>query len=239
MDIYLTYIIIVGSFVSMAGTMFGASLGVLVKNPSNRMLAVITGFAGGIMLSVVVFDLLPEAINNWNLSKALFFSIVGMVIVMAFDSAVGSKKSPYVKAATITSLGLMMHNFPEGIIMGCGFASGTTLGIKMALIIGIHDIPEGMAVAAPLMASKAGKLKIMIYAIFTAIPTLVGALAGGLISNISGNILGCCLSLASGIMLYVVCGEMLPQSSRLWNGRTRTIGVLLGILCGFVITNVL
>ena len=50
----LTFYIIFGSLVSMAGTVTGALLGVLVRNPTKRLLGVINGFAGGIMLSVVV-----------------------------------------------------------------------------------------------------------------------------------------------------------------------------------------
>ena len=44
--------------------------------------------------------------------------------------------------------------------------------------------------------------------------------------------LGACLSFASGIMLYVVCGEMIPESSKLWDGVTSTIGILSGIIVG-------
>ena len=33
----------------------------------------------------------------------------------------------------MAALGIMIHNFPEGIIMGCGFVAGGTLGIKMSI----------------------------------------------------------------------------------------------------------
>ena len=109
----------------------------------------------------------------------------------------------------------------------------------MALIIGIHDIPEGIAVAAPLMASNVKIFKILFYAFITAIPTIAGCLLGAFVSDISVNIMGACLSLASGIMLYVVCGEMIPEASKIWDGITSTLGVLLGIIVGLIITYVL
>lgn len=60
----------------------------------------------------------------------------------------------------MTALGLILHNFPEGILMGVGFQAGNRLGLKMAIIISIHDIPEGIAVATPLIASNEKRVKL-------------------------------------------------------------------------------
>jgi Predicted divalent heavy-metal cations transporter len=220
--------------------MVGASLGVIVKKPSNRFLGGIIGFAGGLMLSVVVFDLIPEAIIKWNFFGTLIFCIIGIIVIAIVDNKINlDNVNKHTKVAFMAALGLMIHNFPEGIIMGCGFAAGGTLGMKMALIIAIHDIPEGIAVSAPLMASSVKVSKILFYAFITAFPTAIGTWVGAYIANISMNILGACLSFASGIMLYVVCGEMLPESSKLWDGITSTIGVLTGIIVGLAIVRLL
>jgi ZIP family zinc transporter len=109
----------------------------------------------------------------------------------------------------------------------------------MAIIIAIHDIPEGIAVSAPLMASKVKVCKILFYAFITAFPTAIGTWVGAYIANISMNVLAACLSFASGIMLYVVCGEMIPESSKLWDGVTSTIGVLTGIIIGLIVVKLL
>lgn len=236
----IIYLIIFACLVSLIGTMTGASLGVIIKHPSRKILGAIIGFSGGIMLSVVVFDLIPEALNRWSFSGTLFFCVLGIALIVVADTKIKMNGVNFhVKVALITALGLMLHNFPEGIIMGCGFAAGGTLGFKMALIIGIHDIPEGIAVAAPLMASNVKICKILFYAFITAVPTVAGCLLGAFISGISVNVLGASLSLASGIMLYVVCGEMLPEASKLWEGITSTLGVLTGVIIGFIITHVL
>lgn len=239
MENNLTFLILAGSFISMAGTIAGAIFGVMMKKPSKKELSIITGFAGGIMLSVVVCDLIPEAINQWNVQGTVLFCILGSGLVLLADSKLNKYQNTQIKIANITALALMIHNFPEGIIMGCGFAAGTSLGIKMALIIGIHDVPEGIAVSAPLLSTGTGKFKIIIYAIITALPTMAGALAGGFVSNISLDVLGISLSIASGIMLYVVCFEMLPESLRLYSFKSSAVGILAGIAAGFIITNIL
>jgi len=235
-------IIILGSLVSLIGTMTGASLGVLIKKPSNKMLSVIIGFAGGIMLSVVVFDLIPEAVEKGGLINAIFFSVIGIITIIFVDGIFDVAKfsnSKHIKVAFLVALGLMIHNFPEGIIMGCGFISGTSLGIKMSIVIALHDIPEGIAVSAPLMASRVKISKILLYAFITALPTAAGVWLGACVGTISYSVLGDCLAFASGIMLYVVCREMLPESSKLWDGVSGTLGILGGILLGLVITSVL
>ena len=237
MNANITYIVIIGSIVSLVGTMIGASLVVIVREPSNKLLGFIIGFAGGIMLSVVVFDLIPESMNKWNFVFTIIVLGAGLIAIIDSKVDIGGTNK-HLKIAFMASLGLMIHNFPEGIIMGCGFAAGGTLGIKMSLIIAIHDIPEGIAVSAPLMASKVKISRILLYAFITAFPTAIGTFAGVYIANISKNVLGACLSAASGIMLYVVCGEMIPESSKLWDGITSTLGTLCGIILGLVIVQV-
>lgn len=238
----MEFIIIVGSFVSLIGTMVGASLGIVYRQPSQKFLGAIVGFAGGLMLSVVVFELLPEAMTKWSFVGAVIFCILGILVVLSIDNFIHLgewSKNPHMRVALMAAIGLMVHNLPEGVIMGCGFAAAESLGIKMSIIISIHDIPEGMAVAAPLMASKMKFSKILWFAFLTAFPTAVGVWIGAIVGNISPNILGACLSFASGIMLYVVCGEMMPEANRLWNGLSSTAGILIGIVSGLVITHVI
>jgi ZIP family zinc transporter len=224
--------------------MIGASLGIIVKRPSNRFLGAIIGFAGGLMLSIVVFDLIPEAMTNWSFIGTLIFCLLGIIVVVIIDTKVNIGDSSFgqnkhMKVAFMAALGLMLHNLPEGVIMGCGFVAGQSLGLKMSLIIAIHDIPEGIAVSAPLMASRVRVSKILFYAFLTAFPTAIGSWIGAYVGSISQNILGACLAFASGIMMYVVCGEMFPESSKLWDGVSSSIGIVSGIMLGLIMIKVI
>jgi ZIP family zinc transporter len=236
LNIDTTDIVIIGSIISLMGTMIGASMGIVVKKPSNRFIGTIVGFAAGLMLSVVVFELIPEAISTWGFLSTIICILLGALIIALIDSKVNiGNSNKHLKVAFMAAVGLMIHNFPEGIIMGCAFGAGNSLGIKMCLIIAIHDIPEGLAVSAPLMSSRIKKLKILLYAFITAFPTAIGAFFGAFIAGISKNVLGVCLSFAAGIMLYVVCGEMIPESSKLWDGVICTLGTIVGIILGLAI----
>ncbi|MCJ7691544.1 MAG: ZIP family metal transporter [Clostridiaceae bacterium] len=238
----IVLIILFTGVIALIGTMLGAFLGVVMKKPSRKFLGNIIGFASGLMLSIVVFELIPEAIDKTGFLKTLIFLVLGIVIVVIIDrisSLSQNVNSEYTKVAFMVAIGIMLHNFPEGLIMGFGFVNGESLGLKMSVIIAIHDIPEGLAVAAPLMLSGAKSRKILFYAFLTALPTAIGAWLGIYIGSISMGILGNALAFASGVMLYVIYGEMVPQSKKLWSGTTSTLGILLGIILGLIMTNVI
>ncbi|SHI44844.1 zinc transporter, ZIP family [Clostridium amylolyticum] len=235
-------IIILAMSISLIGTMIGASIGVIVRNPSKKLLGTIMGFAGGLMLAVVVFELIPEAINKTNILFTVIFYSIGIGIVMLIEKITEKKSMEtgnYMKVAIITSLGLMLHNLPEGIIMGCGFLVEQNLGVQMSIIIALHDIPEGIAVTAPLMASNVKVGKIIIYAFLTALPTALGAALGVMTGKISDFYLGLSLALASGIMMYVVFGELIPESNKLWSGILNTLSVIIGLTLGFIMINLI
>ncbi|HEY8804786.1 MAG TPA: ZIP family metal transporter [Clostridium sp.] len=224
------------------GTMLGAFLGAIINKPSRKFLGNIIGFASGLMLSIVVFELIPEATDKTGIFGTLMFLILGIIIVVIIDkmsNLSSNVKSQYTKVAFMVAVGIMIHNFPEGLVMGFGFANGDSLGLKMSMIIAIHDVPEGLAVAAPLMLSGMNSSKILFYAFLTALPTAIGAWIGIYIGSISVEVLGSALAFASGVMLYVIHGEMIPESKKLWPGTTSTLGILLGMIVGLLMINVI
>lgn len=229
-----------GIIVSIAGTLIGSFIGVILKNPSKKTLSTLIGFSGGLMLSVVCFDLIPEALLQWNLFKTILICLVSILITAYIDyKSSRAFKNDYKKVAFLVALGLMIHNLPEGIIMGASLVSQKSLGIRLALIICIHDIPEGIAVASPLMATKEKVSNIMLYSFITSIPTIIGTFIGEFLGLLSKNVLGISMAFASGIMLYVVCGEMLPESSSLSASIVSKVGIMIGIILGIVIINII
>lgn len=238
----IVLIVIFSGVIALIGTMIGALLGVTMKKPSKRVLGNIIGFASGLMLSIVVFELIPEATSKTGFFRTLIFLVLGIIIVVIIDTISNFSSNvnfKYTKVAFMVAIGIMIHNFPEGLIMGFGFVNGESLGLKMSVIIAIHDVPEGLAVAAPLMLSGIKNTRILFYAFLTALPTAIGAWIGIYVGSISTNILGDALAFASGVMLYVIYGEMIPESKKLWPGTTSTLGMLLGIITGLIMTNVI
>lgn len=242
MVISTVFIVVFASILSLLGTMIGASLGVILKNPSKKVIGNLNGFAAGLMFVIVVFDLIPESIKKINFFYTIVFAVIGGFIILELDFLTGNNsifKSSHSKVAFLASIGLMLHNFPEGIIMGAGFLANANLGIKMSILIAIHDIPEGIAIAAPLMALNIKPHKIILYSFIVAFPTVIGSLVGMYVGNLSEILLGVCLSIASGIMLYVVFIQMIKEAFNLWKGVSVIFSIIFGCVLGLVITNVL
>ncbi len=80
--------------------------------------------------------------------------------------------------------------------------------------------------------------KVIYYVILSGITTGIGAFFGALIGGISQNIIAICLSFAAGAMLYIVSGELIPESNKLYQGRLSAIGNVIGFLIGILATKI-
>lgn len=223
----------------MVGTSLGGIVTVLFKKTNNIIMSTIMGVAGGLMLSVVTFDLIPEAINLSDFKITLVGISIGVVFITIVDillphSSIIKRHGKGIKIALLLAFGLAAHNFPEGLAIGSGFKGSTTLGFEIAFVIALHDIPEGAAVAAPLLNSRLSRVKIILFTALTAIPTAIGAYVGAVIGEISNNLISICLGFASGTMLYIVCGELIPESKENYKGVFSTIAIIIGFIIGYL-----
>ena len=142
-------------------------------------------------------------------------------------------------AGLVMAFAIALHNFPEGMVIGASYASdeamGGVSGIATAIVIGLHNIPEGMAVSVPLAAGGLGKVKATALTAVTGAPTILGAMLGYFLGSLSPVSLALSLSFASGAMLYVVFGELLPESILMWRSKAPAFAMLVGLLVGVII----
>lgn len=238
-------ITLIGFITAWIGMFGGVILSYVTTKKGRRFQGTILGFTAGLMLAVICFDLLPEAFEVGNLYVGVLGIIMGLITATYIDGrlAVGSfpvnssQKQRFLKTAIFLMVGMAIHNFPEGVALGSLLFVSIHKGIKLAVILALHCIPEGLAVAIPLKESGASGLKMFIISILISIPMGFGALAGSIISEISKNLVSICLGFAGGLMLYVTCGEILPESKEMWKGRLSTVGSVIGLTIGIVITS--
>ena len=88
--------------------------------------------------------------------------------------------------------------------------------------------------AVPMKNGGMKKSKIILYVILSGITTGIGAFFGAIVGSISEQVIAICLSFAAGAMLYIVSGELTPESNKLYNGRMNAIGNMLGFIVGFI-----
>ena len=148
MDILKTTLL--GLFFGTFGTTMGGIIGCFFNHVSNKFLSFILSFASGLMMAVICFDLIPEALGLANILITIIGICFGIVAMIFCDLLVEDKFSKkqlkannLLKTGIIVSIGLAIHNFPEGLAIGSGFEASTRLGIGLAIAICLHDIPEG------------------------------------------------------------------------------------------------
>jgi len=235
---------LIGLISGMAGTGIGGMMAFFVNKISNRILSFILEFSSGLMTAVVCFELVPEAFALGGKFPVFAGIIAGIVVIIAIESLL--KKSYFKKRShenqnllrvgIMTSLGIALHNFPEGFAVGSGFEASLKLGLTITAVIVIHDIPEGIAMAVPMRAGGFSKLKAFTYTLLSGVPMGLGALVGAALGNISKQFIALCLGFAGGAMLYIVFGELIPESKRLYFGRFSSVGNILGIICGIIVS---
>ena len=142
-------------------------------------------------------------------------------------------------AGMVMASAIALHNVPEGMTIGASYASnGGAMGsaaIVLAVLIGLHNIPEGMAVSVPLISGGMSKGKAVLITAATGIPTMLGALLGFWLGEIGPMGLAFSLGFASGAMLYVVFGEILPQSILMYHSKLPAFSAIAGLLVGLFI----
>ena len=142
-------------------------------------------------------------------------------------------------AGIVMASAIALHNVPEGMTIGASYASNDAVlgsaALLLAVLIGLHNIPEGMAVSVPLISGGMGKLKAVAITAASGIPTMLGALLGYALGEIGPIGLALSLGFASGAMLYVVFGEILPQSILMYHSKLPAFSTIVGILVGLLV----
>lgn len=228
-----------------AATVIGALLGFLIKNPSHKMQDIILSFAAGVMMAAAVIGLiLPSLEYGQGLSVAV--TVIGILcgalclnlidkIVPHLHKITGaemeghSPSNAQLNKVMLFVIAIAIHNLPEGIAAGVSFGTGDTAqALSVSLGIALQNIPEGMVIIAPMIASGISKRKTLFIAVLTGVIEVVGTLIGYFSISISTAVLPFSLAFAGGTMLYVISDEMIPETHSHGNECGATYSLLAG-----------
>jgi len=233
---------------------------ILLRRPSERITCWLLSFAAGIMTSIVCFGLMPEAVElaGGRIEAPVAGLVFGVGIILVLNrvvdritgstgeihhtheelyhqSSIIKNRTKMIRSGIIMLSALALHNIPEGIAIGAGGSHDEGLGVLIALMILLHNIPEGMAVAAPLLAGGISKLKVVLLTALCGFTTVIGGVIGVLIGEISDFAVAMSLAAAGGAMLYVVFGEIIPQTVVMTKSRAAPLITLAGVIIGLII----
>ena len=261
----------------VVGTGLGGLVGALLQKDSDRIASLLLSFAAGVMISVVCFDLVFEAIETDAGVMVVIGAIaLGVAVIYLLNYIIDIKTNseiPHIDenhpktaddlnelihsdhlefhaankdsrlslfiAGVVMATAIALHNVPEGMTIGAAYASNDAVmgsaAIVLAILIGLHNIPEGMAVSVPLIAGGMPKWKAVLITASSGVPTIIGALLGYMLGELGPLGLALSLGFASGAMLYVVFGEILPQAILMYHSKRPTFSAIGGMLVGLFI----
>ncbi len=237
-------------------TIIGALVGFTFKRPSQRFNDMILSFAAGVMLCAAVVGLvvpsLEMSLTN-NKPLTLLVTIGGIALgavclnlidklvphlhkITGVDIESHPQKTEKLNKVLLFVIAIAIHNLPEGIAAGVSFGTENTAhALVVAGGIALQNIPEGMVIIAPMIASGMSKKRTFIIALSTGLIEIAGTLIGYFAASVSSAILPFALAFAGGTMLYVISDEMIPETHSHGNERIATYALLVGfaVMLGF------
>jgi ZIP family zinc transporter len=247
---------LVGGIIIASLNLFGASLVLVWKDPSERALDTALGFAAGIMLAAAFTSLIIPGIDNYSGGDpvpvlvgvglgALFLDQADRFVPHAHylltgqkrEDAAGQSESVPVADERLAGvilfiLAVTLHNMPEGLAVGVGFGSGNLDdAIPLMLAIGIQNIPEGLAVSvAAINAGLDKRFYAAVTGIRSGVVEIPLAVLGAVAVTLVEPLLPYAMGFAAGAMLFVISDEILPETHLRGHERVATLGTMAGVI---------
>ena len=232
-------------------TGLGGALAALAK-PSETMLSASAGFAGGVMLTASLTDLLPETLNFYSsylpplqtgiaiatlltlgmLTAGLLGRLLPEEAELAQKYSQDTARTKAMRTALITGAALLLHNFPEGVLTLFAGTADPALGLRTALAIALHNIPEGLAVAVPFAYATNSRAKGALAALISGLAEPAGALLALIIFRdlFTPVFLNGTMVLVAGIMIWVALAQLLPTAFAPARRLSGILGAAFGCL---------
>jgi len=183
------------------GTSIGSAIAFFSKRTNTKFLTSALGFSAGVMIYISFVELFPKAhelISDGNaafpeLSVVIAF-FVGIAIIFLIDMLIPSGENPHEvrrvedlhtkqkrqlkRTGILMALAIGIHNFPEGIATFATAYIDPTIAIPIAVAIAIHNIPEGIAVSVPIYYATGSRKKAFWYSSLSGMAEPIGGLVG-------------------------------------------------------------
>lgn len=199
-------------------TGIGSVIAFFVKKENKKFLSISLGFSVGVMIYVSMVEMFFNAkislINKLGEFNGYLYTIIAFFIgifIVIFINKITPDENNYneskiknnlYRTGLFTALILAIHNFPEGLATFASSIYEPSLGIAISIAIAIHNIPEGIAISAPIYYSTGSKKKAFLFSFLSGLAEPIGAIIGYLIF---GTVLN---EIAFGIIFSMIAGMM-------------------------------
>lgn len=233
----------------LAGLSTGiGGLAAALFRPGRRAMALCSGFAAGVMLAVSLLDLIPHALQGYQRSMGSIGAGLAVTSLMLLGMGTAAllelllpepklkrgdeRRASVLRGALVTALALLAHDLPEGALTLFAGVADPAAGLRLSLAVGLHNMPEGMAVAAPLYYATGSRTKAVGAAFASGLAEPLGAvLAFGVLGNfLTPGFLNGLLASVAGVMCWAAAFELLPMGYQLGPANKAAAGFAVGVV---------
>ncbi len=140
------------------------------------------------------------------------------------------------KTGLLIAIGITIHNMPEGIAVGAGYAHQPQFGVFIAMAIALHNIPEGIATALPLCKAGARRRDAFLMALLSGLTEPVGAMLAIFFLSFFQDLVPAALAFAGGVMTFITLDELVPAAREHGHQHWTAIGIILGAIFVFLLS---
>ena len=161
----MTDTILVAFLFSLAAglsTGLGSLVAFFIKDFKHSYLSLLMGFSAGVLIQISFMELLFTAVTETGFLNANIAFFLGIATIAAIEFLIPheykeekltdkeKKNRRLIKTGILVSTGIVIHNFPEGIVTLFGAMKDVHLGVVQLIAIALHNIPEGISVSIPI-----------------------------------------------------------------------------------------
>ncbi len=237
--IYLLALVFLGS---LAGLVGGFAY-FLTGKISNFICRYSTAFASGVLLTVSLLDLLPEAHEMLD-GQAFVVILVAFLLSFIFEEGFAKlyhsyqdNSGPTTAAISLVLIGDTIHNFIDGVAIAAAFFVNPSLGLVVAVSSFLHETPHEIGDFGVLLAGGYSKMQALLLNALSACFTLVGAFFVFVMGRENETLIGVLLAIAAGMFLYLAASDFLPKhTSDKKDAFFKITAVLVGVVLMYMVT---
>ena len=222
-------------------TGIGSLVSYLIPKPDMRYLSLSLGFAAGVMIYVGFVDLFCSSKLVIGFGYANLFFMIGLLLIylldhliphIHMDGQVDSQCNRLYRSGIMTTIGIAIHNLPEGMTVALVSLADLRLGVPVAIAIAIHNIPEGLACSIPLYCATSDRRKACLYSFAAGMTEPLGAIVAILFLYpfLNDWLLAASTAFVAGIMVFISFDELIPIANRYGSEHMTNIGIIAGLL---------
>lgn len=194
--------------------------------------------AVGILLSLVLYELIPETLASEPTYGGLVVAIgfIAFYILANFlhqhFHGMAADDCDRKTAASLLLIGDSIHNFADGVILGSAFLINPAVGVATAVGLALHEIPQEIIEFGVLVRAGYTRTQAIARNLLSASSIIVGTALTIMLAELAEGYLWVITGLAAGNLLFLAASELLPRIhgnlknyGNIWNA---TLAIIIG-----------